>query len=48
MVNIYKKKYGMYKLIGTAKSEKYANSILRSHYGKGKYRIGKSSYITEL
>jgi len=48
MVDIYKRKYGIYVKVGTSKSQKKARAILHSTWGKGSYRIGKSSYVKEL
>ncbi|HPQ79609.1 MAG TPA: hypothetical protein PLG47_04105 [Candidatus Dojkabacteria bacterium] len=47
MVKIYKRKFGTYKLVGTANSESSARSSLTSRFGKGRFRIGKSYYIQE-
>lgn len=46
-VNIYKRKFGRYVKVGSASSEAKAREILVSRWGKGKYRLGKSYYITE-
>jgi len=45
MVNIYKRRYGRYVKVGESSSNKEAEAILDSRWGKGRYRIGKSSYI---
>ena len=45
MVNIYKKKWGVYRKVGTASSVKEAHSMLQSYWGKGRYRIGLSRYV---
>ena len=45
MVNIYKRKFGKYVKVGSASTAKKAGAILDSRWGKGRYRIGKSSYV---